>query len=464
MNNKNRESFKNIVKFLESLCLLVCFTGIFAWCWYEKLNGLMLRPYENKGNMLILAVYLVILILFLSVLGGFKIGVYRKASVALSQAIAIVCTNAIICVVLMLMISEIAYFGRIFQYMGMATVAQIIVSVFLIIIETAIFRKLYPPKNMLVMYEKKAPKHIIAKIQTREDKYHITKTLLVDENWKEQFEHMNEDIEAVMIYDIRAEIRNDILKYCFEKDIRTYSIPKISDILIRNASELNLFDTPILVSKNAEISIEQRFLKRCMDIVISLAGIILSSPIILITAIAIKIYDGGPVFFRQSRCTIDNKVYQIIKFRSMITDAEKDGVARLATENDDRITPIGHFIRKTRIDEIPQFFNVLKGDMSIVGPRPERPEIIAEYCEQFPEFMYRTKVKAGLTGYAQVFGKYNTTSYDKLKWDLMYIEKFSIWLDLKLIIMTIKIVFMKESTEGLEEGKATANSNENEDE
>ena len=201
-----------------------------------------------------------------------------------------------------------------------------------------------------------------------------------------------------------------------------------------------------------------------MDIVISLAGIILSSPIILITAIAIKIYDGGSVFFRQSRCTIDNKVYQIIKFRSMITDAEKDGVARLATENDDRITPIGHFIRKTRIDEIPQFFNVLKGDMSIVGPRPERPEIIAEYCEQFPEFMYRTKVKAGLTGYAQVFGKYNTTSYDKLKWDLMYIEKFSIWLDLKLIIMTIKIVFMKESTEGLEEGKATANSNENEDE
>ena len=148
----------------------------------------------------------------------------------------------------------------------------------------------------------------------------------------------------------------------------------------------------------------------------------------------------------------------------MITDAEKDGVARLATENDDRITPIGHFIRKTRIDEIPQFFNVLKGDMSIVGPRPERPEIIAEYCKQFPEFMYRTKVKAGLTGYAQVFGKYNTTSYDKLKWDLMYIEKFSIWLDLKLIIMTIKIVFMKESTEGLEEGKATANSNENEDE
>ena len=275
---------------------------------------------------------------------------------------------------------------------------------------------------------------------------------------------MNDDIEAVMIYDIRAEIRNDILKYCFEKDIRTYSIPKISDILIRNASELNLFDTPILVSKNAEISIEQRFLKRCIDIVISLAGIILSSPIILITAIAIKVYDGGPVFFRQSRCTIDNKVYQIIKFRSMITDAEKDGVARLATENDDRITPIGHFIRKTRIDEIPQFFNVLKGDMSIVGPRPERPEIIAEYCEQFPEFMYRTKVKAGLTGYAQVFGKYNTTSYDKLKWDLMYIEKFSIWLDLKLIIMTIKIVFMKESTEGLEEGKATANSNENEDE
>ena len=145
-----------------------------------------------------------------------------------------------------------------------------------------------------------------------------------------------------------------------------------------------------------------------------------------------------------------------MKFRSMITDAEKDGKARLATENDDRITPVGKFIRATRIDELPQFFNILKGDMSLVGPRPERPEINKEYYEELPEFAYRLRVKAGLTGYAQVYGKYNTTSYDKLKLDLIYVERCSILLDIQLILLTLRVVFTKDATEGLEEGQTNA--------
>ena len=175
-----------------------------------------------------------------------------------------------------------------------------------------------------------------------------------------------------------------------------------------------------------------------------------------VAAIAIHKYDGGPVFFRQKRCTRNGRVFEILKFRSMIVDAEKDGKARLATENDDRITPVGHFIRKTRIDELPQFFNILKGDMSFVGPRPERPEIVAEYEKEFPEFDLRMKVKAGLTGYAQVYGKYNTTAYDKLKLDLIYVQKYSLLMDLRLIFMTVKVIFMKESTEGLDDGERIA--------
>ena len=172
----------------------------------------------------------------------------------------------------------------------------------------------------------------------------------------------------------------------------------------------------------------------------------------IIVAILIKLYDGGPFLFKQKRLTIDGKVFEVYKFRSMIVDAEKDGVARLASKNDDRITPIGKFIRKVRLDELPQLFNILLGDMSIVGPRPERPEIAEEYMKTMPEFEYRLKVKAGLTGYAQVLGKYNTTPKDKLLLDLMYIEKYSLFLDLKLILMTIKILFMSESTEGVDDG------------
>ena len=133
-------------------------------------------------------------------------------------------------------------------------------------------------------------------------------------------------------------------------------------------------------------------------------------------------------------------------------DAEKAGV-QLAQENDSRITKVGAFIRATRIDELPQLFNILKGDMSFVGPRPERPEFVEEYSKTVPEFSYRMKVKAGLTGYAQVYGKYNTTFLDKLKMDLLYIEKYSILLDIQIILTTVKVVFMKESTEGFTDKK-----------
>ena len=204
------------------------------------------------------------------------------------------------------------------------------------------------------------------------------------------------------------------------------------------------------------LSFDQRLAKRIIDFVCALILCIISSPIMLVTAILIKAYDQGPVLYKQVRCTRDMKEFHILKFRSMRVDAEKDGVARLASKNDDRITPIGRFIRMVRIDELPQLFNILKGDMTFIGPRPERPEIIMQYMENMPEFIFRTKVKAGLAGYAQVYGKYNTTPYDKLKLDLFYIENYSIWLDIKLMLLTLKILFRPESTEGVDNSQTTA--------
>ena len=201
---------------------------------------------------------------------------------------------------------------------------------------------------------------------------------------------------------------------------------------------------------------EQRFFKRTIDIVCALILLVLASPFMLLTALAVKLYDGGPVLYKQVRCTINQKPFYIMKFRSMRTDAEKDGVARLAQKNDSRITPVGKFIRKCRLDELPQLINILRGDMSFIGPRPERPEIIEQYLEVMPEFAFRVKVKAGLAGFAQVYGKYNTSPYDKLKLDLTYIENYSVWLDIKLMLLTLKVLFWPDSTEGVETEQITA--------
>ena len=266
---------------------------------------------------------------------------------------------------------------------------------------------------------------------------------------KEEIKQKINENDAVVLGDRPSHERNLLLKYCYESEIRTYSVPKISDILLRSSDELNLFDTPLMLSRNIGLSIEQRWIKRAEDIIIASLMLVLFSPIFLIAAIGIKITDRGPIFYKQERLTKDGKKFMIYKFRTMIVNAESVSGPVLATEKDPRILPVGRILRATRMDELPQILNILRGEMSVVGPRPERPELAEQIKERIPEFSYRLKVKAGLTGYAQVYGKYNTTAYDKLKLDLMYIRKYSLLLDLKLILMTPKIMFLKESTEGI---------------
>ncbi|MDE5748267.1 MAG: exopolysaccharide biosynthesis polyprenyl glycosylphosphotransferase, partial [Acetatifactor sp.] len=302
---------------------------------------------------------------------------------------------------------------------------------------------------------------IVGKFQGRKDKYDIVKYIHVSEGMEPVCRTIDQGCEeglfnAVVIWDIPTQERNELMKYCYARSIRVYMMPKITDVIIRGTEELHLFDTPILLTREYSLTVEQRFVKRTIDLVFALLLFIITSPIMLITGIVIKCYDGGPVLYKQVRCTQNQRQFQILKFRSMRVDAEKDGVARLARKNDDRITPIGKFIRKVRIDELPQLINIIRGDMSFIGPRPERPEIIAQYMEMMPEFAFRTKVKAGLAGYAQVYGKYNTTPYDKLKLDLTYIENYSTWLDLQLMLLTLKVLFWPDSTEGVESEQITA--------
>ena len=260
-----------------------------------------------------------------------------------------------------------------------------------------------------------------------------------------------EGYDALFAAGVNATLMNALCKYCVDEDIRGFFLPHIGDVIMSGAEHIKSFTTPVLSVRRAANPLEYLTFKRAFDILASFLGLVILSPLMLITAILIKAYDGGPVFYKQVRLTKDGKQFKIIKFRSMRVDAEKDGVARLSTgDKDPRITPVGRFIRAYRIDELPQLLNILKGDLSVVGPRPERPEIAAEYEKFLPEFRLRLQVKAGLTGYAQVYGKYNTNPYEKLEFDLLYINQMNILTDLELMFNTFRILFSKESTEGTE--------------
>ena len=259
------------------------------------------------------------------------------------------------------------------------------------------------------------------------------------------------DCDAIFVTGADSALTNALSAYCIQNDVRGFFLPPVGNVIMAGARHIKSFSSPVFSVRRATKPLEYQVVKRCFDIFFSLVFLVLTSPLMLGVALAIKLYDGGPVFYRQVRLTKDGKPFKILKFRSMRVDAEKDGVARLSTgENDPRITPVGRFIRACRMDELPQLFNILIGEMSIVGPRPERPEIAAEYEKILPEFALRLQVKAGLTGYAQVYGKYNTSPYEKLEFDLLYINEMNILTDLELMFNTFRILFYKDSTEGFE--------------
>ena len=335
-------------------------------------------------------------------------------------------------------------------------VGQIVFAAFYTYLANRIYRKLFPPRQLLLIYGDRPIEDIQRKFSSRKDKYNIAKCLNVSEGADAILDEIEKGYGGVVLWDISTAVRNKLIKYCYSRSVRIYMMPKIPDVIIKGSEQLHLFDTPIFLTREFTLTVEQRIIKRIIDIVCAAILLVIASPFMLITAIVIKLYDGGPVLYKQTRCTRDAKEFKILKFRSMRVDAEKDGVARLAAKNDSRITPVGKFIRAVRIDELPQLINILKGEMSFIGPRPERPEIIAQYMEEMPEFAFRMKVKAGLAGYAQVYGKYNTTPYDKLKLDLTYIEDYSVWMDIKLMLLTLKILFKAESTEGVDSKQITA--------
>ena len=430
---------------------IICLTFPFACCWYGYYSRQMQSSFYRRGNLLMITLYMVVYFLFARVYNGFLVSVNRISEMVYSQVLAALVTDGISYLVIALLVKG---FPNLIPGI-LAIGGQILLSALWCYTAHHWYFRSFPPQKTMVVYDVREGMESLINQYDLERKFQVEEIIQVKE-CLENLEKLNE-VDTVFLSGIHSHDRNIILKYCIEHNVRMYVVPRVGDVLMSGAQQMHLFHLPMLRVGRYEPTPEYLFFKRLIDLMMAGVATIVLSPIMVITAIAIKAYDKGPVFYKQIRLTKDGKEFGVLKFRSMKVNAEKDGVARLSSgENDPRITPIGRIIRKCRIDELPQLLNILKGDMTIVGPRPERPSIAADYEKVMPEFHLRLQTKAGLTGYAQVYGKYNTTPYDKLLMDLMYISHPSLLQDLMIMFATVKILFMPESTEGVEEGQVNA--------
>lgn len=430
---------KSIMLFVRGgVTLLVAL--IFAFVWLGAYQNDIILPFYRKGNWLFILLYLLLYHIFTRFYGGYRIGTERLTDVIYTNWLALALVNCITYIQISLIAHGFQDLVPIFA-MTFAQAAMIFIwSVFI----NRFYFKLFRPLKLVCLYSGEYPKWLVERFDERPEKFEITESVSLSRDNCRYIGKIDES-DGVLMYNLNEAASADMLKYCVEHKKRYYIIPSIANILLRTSKIIYLFDIPILMAKNDGLSPEQRLVKRVVDIIVSGTAIAVALIPMMITAAAIKFNDGGSVLYTQDRCTKDGKVFKIFKFRSMKENAEADGVARLAADDDPRITPVGRVIRKYRLDELPQLFNILHGEMSVVGPRPERPEIIEKYKQTVPEFDQRLNVKCGLTGYAQVMGNYSTLPEEKLKLDLIYIQKYSILMDFKIMLMTVKIIVMNEN-------------------
>ena len=402
--------------------------------------------------MVVLGAYVTLLLLTHHVYRATDIGMASVTELVMSQMLSNLISIGVVYVGVAL------YVHHMFNILPLVIVGlvQMVIGIVWSLVTNSYYYKRRRKPRTVIIYKYKSQLDLLYESPNFHDKYDVCKLI---ENPAEDFDALRKEVEGCeVLFSVgsHAEITNGLAKLCVEMGIIGYFMPRLGHIVMTGAEYMSRFSLPVMRVHRAGGHSEYRFFKRAFDMFAASVGIVVASPIMLATAIAIWMEDHGPVFYRQVRLTKNGREFKILKFRSMTVNAEQDGVARLAGQNDSRITKVGHFIRACRIDELPQLFNILLGDMSIVGPRPERPEIAQQYQETLPEFALRLQVKAGLTGLAQVYGRYNTEPYYKLQMDLMYINDMSFLKDLQLILATIKILFIKDSTQGIAQGQETA--------
>ncbi len=430
---------------------------LFYVCWlffrYESLG-----PQADIGyryNYFVLFAYGVALFFFTRTYNAYLLGYTRIRTLVLSQTIS------------QFFSAGMVYFAVIIgwnQYrppllFGLLLIVQGVLNILWSWFANLRYFRLHPPRRTILIYRNARDKRRFGALTGKPSEriYRVEKELCWQGNDFGELRDQLEGYEAVFVAGVNSRCRNGIAKYCQEQNIPGFFLPHVGDVIMQGALHIHSFDSPVLYVNRKHIRPEYRVFKRAMDLIVSAVGLVVLSPVLLTTALAIWLDDRGPVFYRQKRLTRNGKVFNILKFRSMRVDAEGDGVARLSTgTHDPRVTPVGRIIRRLRVDELPQLLNVLKGDMSLVGPRPERPEIAEQYCRMMPSFSLRLQVKAGMTGYAQVYGRYNSDPYEKLEFDLLYINSMNVLTDIQLLFATVSTMFAPDSTAGIDEGALTA--------
>ncbi|MBR0081789.1 MAG: sugar transferase [Clostridia bacterium] len=446
MKKRTHDFGLRLIKLLNTILM----TLPFALCWVLYYANQTAALFAFNARLYVIAFYVLLYVTFGRVYESFLISYNRVSEMVYSQMLAASVSDGIIYILICFLCK-----GPQRLWPGLlAIVGQFVFSILWSLFANWWYFSRFEPKKTYIVYDLRPGMDRLVEQYGLSQKFHVEKVFTVAEVLADL--DLLSDAEAVFLSDVHSHDRNVIIKYCVGRGIDALVLPRLGDVIMSGATKLHILHLPVLMVHRYNPKPEYLAIKRVFDIVLSALALIVLSPVFLVTALLIK-RDGGPAFYRQERLTKDGKTFRLIKFRSMRVDAEKDGVARLSTgENDDRITPVGRVIRKFRIDELPQLLNILEGSLSIVGPRPERPEIAAQYEKEIPEFRLRLQCKAGLTGYAQVYGKYNTTPYDKLMMDMMYIADPGVVQDLRIIFATIKILFQPESTEGVAEGQTTA--------
>lgn len=452
------KKFESTILFIMKLLLFCACAGVFFLIFGSKFY-FMLIP--TRTSFITLGVFTLVYMMMNIIYGGFDIGKRKSKPIIYSFVLSVFFTDIAAHFFMCIMNITVVHNGKFVYDYPLLLLLTYIIQIFIIVVFTYGGNYLYfsankPHDSIIITRKGEQTDSIVSKIGRYKKQYNITETVFIDDP---DILKKIDNADSIFFYNLSVPERNAFVEYCYhcKKDIY-YSV-ELSDIVSLGSHRVYFDDKSMVYAPVKGLTFEQRVIKRIMDLVIAGLGLIVTSPIFLITALCIKLEDGGPVFYKQERATYAGKIFNVIKFRSM--KVEDGSIHKSVTKNDDRITRTGRIIRKFRIDELPQLINVIKSDMSIVGPRPEMVENVEKYTKELPEFAYRQRAKAGLTGMAQIYGKYNTSPKDKLIFDLTYINEYSVWLDIKLIFRTLLVLLTPDkSTEAFEDNKKTEGTDE----